>query len=279
MRKAKLVAVKLDLKDFLGWIENELNGYKMKSQEELPSYRIVGGEVKAWNPFRGWVPLLFEDHQEANLFSKRGVGSPIAELEGIDKSNVRGNLFIDFSPEVKQAIIEAIEYETDIKFMVARNSIAGILDAVRNIILDRSLKLEKEGILGKGLSFSQEEREKAHEPRNIYKIGHIEKFAGIIGDLSKDVNVNISQINLESREELSNLVEQIKKYYPQIDLGNEAQGAIEKNLIELDAELKSEKAKPSRLKSLLLSIKNILEGAAGNVIAQGIIIGIEKFIG
>jgi len=43
--------------------------------------------------------------------------------------------------------------------------------------------------------------------------------------------------------------------------------------------MKLEKPKPSRVKSLLSSIKNILEGATSNVIAQGIIVGIEKFIG
>ena len=129
------------------------------------------------------------------------------------------------------------------------------------------------------MSFSQEEREKAHEPGIIYKIGRIEKFAGIIGNISGDAKVSIRQINLESKEELLKLVEQIKKYYTQIDLGTEDREGIEENLTELDAEIKLEKPKPSRIKNLLSSIKNILEGAAGNVIAQGIIVGINKFIG
>jgi len=279
LRKAKLVAVKLDLRDFLDWIKDELNGYNVKSQEELPPYRIVGGEAKAWNPFRGWMPLLFEDPQEASLLSKRGVGSPIAELESIDKSSVRGNLFIDFSPEAKRAITKAIEYETDIKFMVGRNSIAGILDAVRNIILDWSLKLEKEGILGEGLTFSQEEREKAHELHITYNIGPINKFAGIIGKMSGNAKVDIRQINMESEEEVQNLIEQIKKYTPLIDLDIKAKSEIEDHLQKLDSEIKSEKPKQPQIKSLLTSIKNILEGAAGNLVARGIILGIDKIIG
>ena len=279
LRKAKLVAVKLDLRDFLDWIEDELNGYNVKSQEELPPYRIVGGEAKAWNPFRGWMPLFFEDPQEASLLYKRGIGSPIAELESIDKSSVRGNLFIDFNPEAKRAITKAIEYETDIKFMVARNSIAGILDAVRNIILDWSLKLEKEGILGEDLTFSQEEREKAHELHITYNIGPINKFTGIIGKMSGNAKVNIRQINVESEEEVQNLIEQIKKYTPLIDLDVKAKSEIEDHLQKLDSEIKSEKPKQPQIKSLLTSIKNILEGAAGNLVARGIILGIDKIIG
>jgi hypothetical protein len=279
LRKAKLVAVKLELKDFLGWVENELNGYNVKTQQELPSYRMVGGEAKAWNPFRGWMPLLFEDPQEATLFSKRGVGSPIGELEGIDKSNVRGTLFVDFSPETKRAITEAIEYATDIKFMVARNSIAGILDAVRNIVLDWSLKLEKEGILGEGLTFSQEEREKAHELHITYNIGPINKFAGVIGKMSGNAKVEIRQINLESEEEVQNLIEQIKRYIPLIDLDVKAKREIKDHIQKLDSEIKSGKPKQPQIKSLLTSIKKILEGAVGNLVARGIIFGIDKIIG
>jgi len=279
LRKAKVVATKLNLKDFLEWIERELNGYEVKTQEELPAYRIISGETKAWNPFHGWQPIIFEDPETANLLSKRGIAQPISELEDIVKSKTEGPLFINFSQEAKQAIIRGIGYKTDVKFMIGRNAIAGILDAIRNVILDWSLKLDKAGIRGNGLSFSQEEREKAHQPGIIYKIGHIEKFAGIIGSISGDAKVSIHQINLESKEELLKLVEQIKKYIPQIDLGNEDRKCIEEILTELDAEMKLEKPKPSRVKSLLSSIKNILEGATSNVIAQGIIVGIEKFIG
>jgi len=279
LRKAKVVAVKLGLKDFLDWIEKELNGYEVKTQEELPAYRIVSGETKAWNPYHGWQPIIFEDPEMASLLSVRGVNSPIAELDKIAKSKTEGSLFINFSSEAKQALIRGIGYATDVKFLISKTAIFRILDAVRNVILDWSLKLEKEGILGKGLSFSQKERSKTHEPKVTYKIGHIDKFAGIIGDISEDAKVSIRQINLESKEELRDLVEQIKKYIPQIDLENEARRAIGENIIELDAEIKLDEPKPSRVKSLLSSLKNILEGAAGNVIAQGIIAGIDKFIG
>jgi len=280
LRKAKVIAVKLDLKEFLGWIEKELNGYEeVKTQEELPVYRILVGQTKAWNPFHGWLPIFFEDLKIANLLSKRGVGQPIGELDGIAKSKLEGPLFIDFSQENKRQIIKAIGHTTDVKFMVSKNAVVGILDAVRNIILDWSLKLEKEGILGKELSFSQEECEKVHKSPITYNIGRIEKFAGTIGSISGNAKVNIHQVNAESKEELQNLIDQIKKYAPQIGLENGVQKDIEDNLIELDAEIKLEKPRESRVKNLLSSIKTILKGATGNVVAQGIIIGIEKFIG
>ena len=42
LRKAKIVAEKLDIRDFADWIERELTGYG--EQDEYPVYRKVQGE-------------------------------------------------------------------------------------------------------------------------------------------------------------------------------------------------------------------------------------------
>lgn len=49
LHKAYLVARKLKFKDFEAWITNEQNGYN----EEIPSYRTISGQIKAWNSYRG----------------------------------------------------------------------------------------------------------------------------------------------------------------------------------------------------------------------------------
>ena len=49
MRKAYLVAKKLGLKEFEKWINQEQNGY----DEQIPEYRNIVGEIKAWNPYHG----------------------------------------------------------------------------------------------------------------------------------------------------------------------------------------------------------------------------------
>ena len=56
LRKAQVVARKLNIQELQHWIQNELDGYPDKS--EPPKYRfIMYGELKAHNPFRGWVML------------------------------------------------------------------------------------------------------------------------------------------------------------------------------------------------------------------------------
>ncbi len=54
LRKAYLVARKLKLTDFEEWINNEQNGY----EGEGPEYRMIRGEYKALNPYRGWIPVV-----------------------------------------------------------------------------------------------------------------------------------------------------------------------------------------------------------------------------
>lgn len=45
LRKAHLIASKLDLTDFDKWITNELNGYD--DSATIPKYRRIVGEIKA----------------------------------------------------------------------------------------------------------------------------------------------------------------------------------------------------------------------------------------
>lgn len=54
LRKAYLVARKLKLSDFEEWINNEQNGYK----REVPDYRMIHGEYRAWNPYRGCTIII-----------------------------------------------------------------------------------------------------------------------------------------------------------------------------------------------------------------------------
>ena len=61
LRKAYLVARKLDIKDFEEWINSELNGYT--DYDKIPDYREIRGQVKAWNPYHGWIPVIIQERE------------------------------------------------------------------------------------------------------------------------------------------------------------------------------------------------------------------------
>ncbi|HOX61206.1 MAG TPA: hypothetical protein PLV72_04375 [Candidatus Magasanikbacteria bacterium] len=272
LRKAKVVASKLNLTEFSEWIEKELNGYQ--GSDDLPSYRIVGAELKAYNPYHGWQPIIFDNVETAKMVSKRGTTSPVGELDGLIKSDSE-NFSITLTAQAKQQIMRSIGFQTDVNCFVARNSIIGILDAVRNLILDWTLKLEKAGVKGEGLSFTEKDEKNAQQAAITYNINN---FAGTIGAVSDNAVVNVHQINNASIDEVKKLLEQIKKYNSEIDLPEPTKQEFANLTTNLDNEVVSSKPEYSRITSLLVSMKNILEGATGNVIGGGILLAIQKII-
>ena len=71
IRKAYLVAKKLKLKEFEEWLNQEQNGYK----KEIPEYRNITGEIKAWNPYditcKSGRSSFKNAHSKLNIFSFR----------------------------------------------------------------------------------------------------------------------------------------------------------------------------------------------------------------
>lgn len=179
LRKALVVATKLNLEELRVWIEHELRGY---GNESVPSYRHIQGEVKVINPYHGLQPMIFEDPEEARILSERNIAQKISELESLVQNG--GLLQIPF-PDAEVARLADTTMGMPPTLIIGASRIVGILDAVRNAILEWSLKLEKDNILGQGMTFSREE--KAQADSATY---NIQNFTGVIGT----VNTNAFQI-------------------------------------------------------------------------------------
>ena len=75
VRRAKILATRLEQKNELVWINRELNGYMDLSWERLPTYRHLKGEIRAYNPFyKAWVPVFLKSEMH-EIYS----GIPIKE--------------------------------------------------------------------------------------------------------------------------------------------------------------------------------------------------------
>lgn len=160
LRKALVVARKLGVEDFQSWITNELGGYSDLSK--IPKYRKVVGEIKAWNPYHGWIPCIIQNDEWAEQLRQREIGQAIGSLVALaDKKEGGGRFMIPYPPKVENALMEMAECDLRPILHVDSSCIHGILDAVRNTVLDWALRLESEGIMGEGMSFSLEEKEKA----------------------------------------------------------------------------------------------------------------------
>ena len=155
LRKAYLVAKKLKLQEFEKWINNELNGYE--SQDQIPAYRLLRGELKGWNPYHGWVPVLLKSENE-NLTTHMAADS-IANLLNIYENSTNNCAILQFGAGLNNLLSQSVAFDTKFALQIGTNQIYNIIERVRNIILDWSITLEENGILGEGLQFNETEKD------------------------------------------------------------------------------------------------------------------------
>jgi hypothetical protein len=199
LRKSLLVASKLKLTDFRSWVENELNGYE---KEPVPEYRKVRASVLLKNPYHGLIPLIFPTSEIADAFCNIEVRDPIGNLVSVLEQQTgkdTGPIY-PLSPEQEHFLLHnqnglglpAIR-------TVSSSAIATIIDSIRTQILWWSLKLEEKGIMGKGMTFSEGEKEIAMSSPSI----NIHNFQGVIGDvtnstLTQDLIMTVKENDYES---------------------------------------------------------------------------------
>lgn len=275
LRKAKAIAVKLDLPELEKWVEAELNGYP---PAEVPDYRVVYGKVKYLNMYYGWYPITFQDTKTEQAFSKRNLYQRVAELEELPELAGGRELHFALSNEAKEHLMRATGCEDEITVAIPSMAVVGILDAVRNAVHDWSLKLEKAGVMVEGMSFSNKEREKAHEVRAVYNIGTIETFTGNIGSGSGNFSVEGNTVNVTSKAAIESLVRRIRDSEVQLGLKPESAQELHQTLDDLQTEIKAPQPSAKRIKSFLASLRDVAEKAAGSLAAQGILYELDKLM-
>lgn len=147
LRKAYLIARKLHLKDFGEWLNKELNGYGTK--DKVPNYRILRGEVKAWNPMRGWIPVLFDREYGFNIHQSR---DSIANLINIYSTSKGKPAIVNFPAEINSFLGKNAPIQTKYALHISTNQIYTIVESVRTAVLEWSIVLEENGIIGEGMS-------------------------------------------------------------------------------------------------------------------------------
>ena len=220
LRKALIVATKLNVKGSAFWIEKELNGYG--SDDELPAYRTVHGEIIARNEYGTWIPYVFADANTNELMSRRVIGQAVGELEHLAQiSSDGGSLMMSYPASILNQLNSSnVEVGIVPVLRVGKTAVYGIVDAVRNAVLKWSLQLEADGILGEELSFTKEEKTRAsHVTYTVQNFIH--NFTGVLGDVKAE-NVSIGDystihpqlkelgVSQEERNALENILDKLK---------------------------------------------------------------------
>lgn len=157
LRKALLVSKKLKIKDIEEWINDELNGYKENS---IPEYRIIHGQLKALNPYRGWVPVMVNQEWEEMICQQR-VFLSVSQIENLVAESEGGNFIYKFTADMAQALTELVGQNFEYALHVPIHHLVRILDTTKTKILEFALDLESKGILGEGMTFTKDEQQLA----------------------------------------------------------------------------------------------------------------------
>lgn len=262
LRKAHLIASKLGLIDFDKWILCELNGYK--SNETVPDYRIVRGQLKAYNPYNGWIPTMMYDRELEDEICRISVKNSVSEIITLYSQKEEG-LGVEFTGEKLAYINSLFDSPTPMRYSVHLSppAIFDIVEKVKTALLEWTIKLESEGILGEDMQFDSTEKEIAKTiPQTI------NNYYGNTSVINAPVEGSVIATGNDNKieftyEKAGNAVSEIESAIEEDSISVEDK----ETAIEMLAEIKEKidnKKKPSIIKSALVGLKDFLISASAS---------------
>lgn len=264
LRKAHVIASKLKLNEFDTWILHELNGYP--DQNSCPEYRQIRGVLKAFNPYNGWIPTNITNQELEDMICNRRLVNSISEIVSLCEDG--NNLISEFNGGQLDVINSMFDSPLPMKYSlhISRTSVLDIVEKVKNTILEWTLRLESEGILGEGMRFSDVEKNAAQDlPQTInYYFGDT-KIVNTTGENTTVVEGDNNSISF-SYDKASKIVDEIEEYINSEDLSEDDLETVGDILADIRDKISKEK-KPSIIKASLSGLKDFLIGAGANIAA------------
>ena len=271
LRVAYTIAIKLNLKDFEQWLDNELNGYR--NADDLPDYRFVTGFMRYYNPYHGWQDVIVEDKWLTDALEHLPVVDKISEVEKLAES--KKEIYRQLPSEIAISFARK-NYGMRALIFLGKQQLYSIVDSVRTKILDWTLTLEKKGILGEEMNFNEIERTAAQSITINNIVGSVAN-APIQQGNSNVMNIEQCKNELDTAKFL---VEEIKKLMDDMPQ-DENKETLQADIASIECQLKSPKPKMGTIREFLSSARNILEGTFGSLIASHPVIAdaFSKFFG
>ena len=119
---------------------------------------FVLGIVKAYNPYHGWQPVVFQGKAVCikETLSALSIYNAVAEVEAwitSDGDSLQHPLPMEMAYD--------LGVSAQMSVFIAKSALAVIPDRIRSYVLNWSLDLESKGILGEGMTFTAQEKSKA----------------------------------------------------------------------------------------------------------------------
>ena len=266
--KAKVVCAKLDLVEFGEWVELETSGYPDVEFTDMPEYRKIRGTPQAHNPYHGWQDIAFADQETFDMLSICPISTAVTTLETqVAGANPDGCFEFQYSIYQQNFIREATGHRWSVRLKIDVGSTKGILDRVRLILTDWTIRLEKEGVLGDSMQFTGDDKEtSARATETVINNFHMRNVGAFVH------SANHSTVTGEAHESLdmsqvSNLISQIEAQTQ--FLPADIQAEIAPHIEEVKQELSGTKDQ-KRIRQSLKVVGDICMKIGTSVAASGI---------
>ena len=219
--------------------------------------------------------MFFEDATEAAYMAKCFVGQPVGELEDLVR-HAKDNLEFPFDPKTESRLMQGMDVPFRPTRLLSRAALSGILDAVRNMVLDLCLKLEKDGVLGEGLVFSAKEKEAAaHSGYTINYNAPVSHSQIQQGSPYASQTMTVSE---SDKPAIADFLRALKEHTPELHLDASATEKISVEVRTLETQVASESPSRKVVQQSLHTVRNVLEGCVGSIIASGLLFEISRLL-
>lgn len=261
LRKAHLIAAKLGLTDFDKWILCELNGYQ--NEDTVPDYRKIRGSLKAFNPYYGWIPVMIQDRKTEDTICIRNITNSISGIIALCEQNT--DIIFEFSGKGNAILNNSSDPSFPMQHAVylSCSYVKDIIEKVKNTVLEWTIKLESEGVLGEGMQFDTTEKATAKtipQTINNYYGNTSVISAPVEGSVIATGNDNTVEFTYEKAE---NAVSEIESAIEKDDISAENKETAIEMLTEIKEKITAQK-KPSIIKSALVGLKDFLISASAS---------------
>jgi hypothetical protein len=281
LRKAKIACMKLGLKEFEEWVDSELRGYMDKKISDLPEYRKLRGIPQAYNVYQGWKPIIFQNEKDHKITSLAPIGMTISAIEdSLRGANNEGEFGFPYPAEMQQQLRKSLNWGDDLRIKLSTFQVAGIVHKVREILLEWTVELEMQGILGDNMAFSSEDRQKSaavteHIINNI--------SIGQVGSFVQSAEHSVVQGSVGTTAELANgtrdLVRQFGQMLPASDLPAPIKDDARTALDQLNDAANAKPPDHGRIRRGLEALKRVLAPAGEHLLKIAVDAAISRLLG
>lgn len=264
LRKAHIIATKLKLDEFDKWIQQELNGFK--SENATPPYRKVRGVLKALNPYYGWIPVVVGNAEIEKKICERKLCDSISAIMELYSDNKSNGIQLSIPGELVQVFNKNsnLLIDTQYTLFVGIHYIKEIIEHVKDCLLQWTLKLEENEIVGAELSFTSQEKEKAQALSQT--INNYYGTTNVIAAPTSNTQIAVGDNNsvVFDYGNGKNAIAEIRKAIEQEEIEQEDKNEALELLKEINSKIQKKK-KPSIIKSAFSALKDFLISVGASI--------------